>query len=112
MPLPTWNGQPPNPTDLPNLMRESFDVLATAMGGPSVHGLSEAELLHIVEAASLLGTMIEWTHSAVVPAARTHGASWARLAAAMGVSRSTAQYRHEKAAKEWSDRDHTRDEAQ
>jgi hypothetical protein len=108
--LPTWNGQQPDPADLPNLLHESFDVLSTAIGGPSVHRLSEAELLHIVEAASLLATMIEWTHSTVVPAVRAHGASWARLAAAMGVTRSTVQYRYEKAAKEWSARDQAPDE--
>lgn len=88
--------------DLPTVLPESFAVVREAMGGHSVHALPEAELLHIIEAASHLEGMVTWVRSAVVPAAKASGASWAKLAAAMGVTRSTVQYRYEKAAKDWA----------
>ena len=100
MPLPTWNGQSVDLSSHPTLLRESFETLRAAIGGPSVNRLTEDELLHIVEAASHLEAMIEWARSAVMPAAREKGASWAKLGAAMGVSRSTAQYRYERAARD------------
>lgn len=105
MPLPTWNGQPiATAAELTTVLPEAFKTLQAAMGGPSVKQLTEEELLHIAEAAGHLESMVEWAHAAVVPAARVAGASWAKLGAAMGVSRSTAQYRYEKAAKEWEER--------
>jgi hypothetical protein len=105
MTLPTWNGQPIDPNDLPRIIQESFETLNAAMSGPSVHKLTKDELLHIVEAGSYLESLTEWARTTTIPAARAAGASWAKLGAAMGTSRSTAQYRYEKAAKEWSEVD-------
>jgi len=103
MPLPTWNGEQVHQNNLPSILPEAFETLYEAMRGPSVHRLTQAELLHIVEAASNLEGMVEWARRTAIPAARVTGASWAKLGAAMGVTRSTAQYRYEKAAKEWSE---------
>ncbi|MFE3170070.1 hypothetical protein ACFXI3_00430 [Amycolatopsis sp. NPDC059235] len=103
MPLPTWNGQPAEHQDIPKIQPDAFETLRAAMAGPSVHRLTSDQLLHLVEAASHLELMIEWTRLTAIPAARAGGASWAQLGAAMGVSRSTAQYRYERAAKEWAD---------
>lgn len=96
MSLPTWNGEPVNPDDLLSVQREAFDTLAAAMGGRSVNSLSQPELLHLIEAASHLQPMIAWVEATAFPTAREAGASWATLASAMGVSRSTAQYRYKK----------------
>lgn len=103
MTLPTWNGQPADPVNLPGLVRESFEILDAAMRGPSVRVLDQDELLHLVEAAGYLETMTGWARATAIPAARAAGASWSKLGAAMGVSRSTAQYRFEKAAKDWQE---------
>lgn len=97
MPLPTWNGRPVAQGNIESVLRESFELLTKVMRGEiPVSSLSPSELLHVVEAGSHLGAMSEWTETVALPQARDAGASWATLAAAMGVPRSTAQSRYRK----------------
>jgi len=92
--LPTWNGEPVTQDTLASVQRKSFGLLTKLMRGEiSAEELSLPELLHVVEAGSHLEAMVVWTRTSVLPRARETGASWAMLAAAMGVTRSTAQSR-------------------
>lgn len=100
MALPTWNGEPVTADNITSVMRESFELLTDVMGGGPVTGLSLAELLHVVEAGSHLGAMAAWTELVAMPLAREAGASWATLAAVMGVPRSTAQSRYKKSTQD------------
>ena len=101
MPLPTWNGQPVTEDDIASVLRESFELLTKVMRSEiSVNSLSRSELLHLVEAGSHLEAMSVWAEIVVFPLARDAGASWATLAAAMGVPRSTAQSRYKKSTQD------------
>lgn len=89
--MPTWNGQSVNTDDIITVAQEAFDVLLAFMRGGSVHGYSAEELLHITEAASLVGYMSEYANATALPLARSRGASLADLSAATGLPRSTLQ---------------------
>jgi hypothetical protein len=103
MARPTWNGEPVADDDLVSVLRESFELLIAAMREEApVSELSVPELLHLVEASSHLDRMSAWAETVAVPRAREAGASWAMLATAMGVRRSTAQSRYKKATQDTS----------
>jgi hypothetical protein len=95
---PTWNGEPVAEERLASVRQESFELLTRVMRGEvSTEDLSLPELLHVVEAGSHLEAMAVWTRMFVLPRAREAGASWAMMAMAMGVPRSTAQSRYKSA---------------
>ncbi|MFD7306953.1 hypothetical protein [Promicromonospora sp. NPDC059942] len=100
--LPTWNGEVVSSpaTEMPEILDEAPEVLRNALGG-SLSRMGTRELLHAIEAAAWLNLFGESGQRAIAPAAKAGGASWADLAAAMGVSRSTAKYRYQQEAAEW-----------
>lgn len=100
MALPTWNGEPVAADNITSVTRESFELLTEVMRGGPATSMSLAELLHVVEAGSHLGGMSAWAETVAMPLAREAGASWATLAAAMGVPRSTAQSRYKKSTQD------------
>jgi hypothetical protein len=106
MAVPTWNGQPVSPEDVQGVAKEAFDHLHKTVKGLSVDPATEAEMLHLIEAMSHLEDAVERMRRTAIPAARAAGISWAKLGAAMGVTRATAQYRYERAthglAEEWA----------
>lgn len=103
MALPTWNGEPVAADNIPLVMQESFELLTAVMRGGPATKLSLEQLLHVVEAGSHLERMSTWAEMVAMPLAREAGASWATLAAAMGVPRSTAQSRYKKATQDTLD---------
>jgi hypothetical protein len=98
MSLPTWNGQPvdDNDTSIVARTREAYDLVQAAMSDVGHFSGSKEEVLHLLEAGSYLDRMATFTTSVAIVRAREAGASWAKLAAAMGVSRSSAQSRYER----------------
>jgi hypothetical protein len=91
--------------------RAAFEHLHTVLGRLPDGEFTETELLTLLEAASHLDGLVERVRKTAIPAARAAGVSWSRLGAAMGVTRSTAQYRYEKAterqAADWAGSDET-----
>lgn len=87
--------------------RAAFEHLQRVLGRLPADTFTEPELLHLLEAASQLEDLVERVRKAAIPAARAAGISWSKLGASMGVTRSTAQYRYEKATKDqaadWAD---------
>jgi hypothetical protein len=111
MAMPTWNGQPVGPEDVPEVAKEAFEHLDKALKGLSGRPGTEADLLHLIEATSHLEAVVDRVQRTAIPAAREAGISWAKLGAAMGVSRATAQYRYERAiqglAEDWAQSNET-----
>lgn len=105
MALPTWHGQPVEPGDprMAEALSEAPAVLTAAMGDGRLQDLTSIDLLHAVEAASWVEHLAEAGRHWLVPAAKAAGASWADLAQAMGVTRSTAQHRFKQQAEEWEE---------
>lgn len=83
---------------------QSWEVLREAMGSADrLDSRAGDDLLHVVEAAAWLERLAKAGRHLFVPIAKTNGASWAELAAAMGVSRATAQHRHGQGVEEWEE---------
>jgi hypothetical protein len=106
MPLPTWNGEPmeEGSPEMYEATLQAWAVLQEAMGSRGgLHKRPASYLLHAVEASAWLERISAVGRHLFVPIAKANGASWADLAAAMGVSRATAQHRHRQEAEEWED---------
>lgn len=82
---------------------QAWDVLRAALGGSGLMRQSPEDLLHALEAAAWLDRFAAAGRHMLVPMAKANGASWADLAAAMGVSRATAQHRHKQEVEEWEE---------
>src|SRR5690242_1064415 len=103
--LPTWNGQPMDRANIVAVSREAFDIALEVMTGTGVLEYSKDELLHLLEAGTLLDHMSSFANELALQLARERGASWGQLGAAMGVSRSSAQYRYERQVREYEERE-------
>ena len=97
MPLPTWNGQvvDQGSSRMVEATGQAWETLHEALSSARLTDRPAQELLHAVEAAAWLERLAEVGRHLLVPMAKVNGASWANLAAAMGVSRATAQHRHQ-----------------
>jgi hypothetical protein len=82
---------------------QAWDILREALSSARLTARPAPELLHAVEAAAWLERLAEVGRHLLVPMAKVNGASWADLAAAMGVSRATAQHRHQQEVEDWED---------
>jgi hypothetical protein len=82
--LPTWNGGDVEPSELMGLLDEALRVLRQQMRGSSMRRSDAADLLHAIEAASLLKLVVDAGQEHLVPLAAAKGASWADLGAAVG----------------------------
>jgi hypothetical protein len=102
--LPTWNGKPVDQSsqEMVEATTQAWDVLREALSGHLTDRPAQ-ELLHAVEAAAWLERLSDVGRHLLVPITKVNGASWAELGAAMGVSRATAQHRHQEQVKEWED---------
>ncbi|MQA09578.1 MAG: hypothetical protein GEU98_13705 [Pseudonocardiaceae bacterium] len=105
MALPTWRRKPVDrgSPEMYEASDQAWDVLRDAMGSTGLTRRSSDELLHAIEAASWLERSALAGRHLLVPIAKANGASWADLAAAMGVSRATAQHRHKQEVEEWEE---------
>lgn len=97
MALPTWHGQPVDPDDVQGVTREAFEHVRKTLQGLSDDPVTEAELLHLIEAVSHLENEIKRLRSTTILDARAAGATLAKLGTAMGIPRATAQYHYERA---------------
>lgn len=89
--------------EMVDALSEAWTVLQEAMGSSGLRDRPKSDLLHAVEAAAWLERVAEAGRHLLVPIAKVNGASWADLAAAMGVSRATAQHRHGQDVAEWEE---------
>lgn len=105
MPLPTWNRQTVDQASpaMYEASDQAWEVLRGALVSADLRRRSAGELLHALEAAAWLDRFAAAGRHLLVPAAKANGASWADLAAAMGVSRATAQHRHKQGVEEWEE---------
>ena len=103
MTLPTWNGKPvtQGSPEMSDAITQSWLVLQETLGGTGLTQRSAEELLHAVEAAAWLERMAGINRHLLVPAAKSNGASWDALGAAMGVTNGTARQRHHQDVEEW-----------
>jgi hypothetical protein len=105
MPLPTWNGEivDQGSSRMVEATGQAWETLHEALGSARLTDRPAQELLHAVEAAAWLERLAEVGRHLLVPMAKVNGASWANLAAAMGVSRATAQHRHQQQVDDWEE---------
>jgi hypothetical protein len=105
MPLPTWNRAPVDQGSpaMYEASDQAWDVLREALGGSGLMRQSAKDLLHALEAAAWLDRFAAAGRHMLAPMAKANGASWADLAAAMGVSRATAQHRYKQEVEEWEE---------
>lgn len=89
--IPTWHGEPISQDTIIATTREGFELLVSFMTGSGVRGYSKDELLHITEAATLVGAMSDYANATALPLAKVRGASLGELSAVTGLPRSTLQ---------------------
>lgn len=88
---PTWNGEPISQETTIEVTREAFELLLAYMSGSTISKYSKEELLHITEAATLVGAVADYANATALPLAKVRGASLGDLSAVTGLSRSTLQ---------------------
>jgi hypothetical protein len=93
---PTWNGELPDFHDWPEIARQAFDLVLRRSRGEFVPR-GKDDQMHVLEASSWVLVLAESVQRHALVATRDMDASWAELGDAIGLGRSTAKSKYNRA---------------